>query len=169
MTWWFALWWSQQRLPHIHLGLLTINKNAVTFFLASQIFFFFLTKAIKIPQAFFPPSPTKHSLNLQRYNKTEHQCGQGKHNMAVYEVRDLKQPDGAVWLQELIPVKNALPHISFGWAWSEACEGFRQWAGGGPEATSPFDVDWGMTVVPVLNIKFSFSSAFLPNHEKRFL
>lgn len=84
------------------------------FFWLHRFFFFFLTKAIKIPQAFFPPSPTKHSLNLQRYNKTEHQCGQGKHNMAVYEVRDLKQPDGAVWLQELIPVKNALPHISFG-------------------------------------------------------
>lgn len=40
---------------------------------------------------------------------------------------------------------------------------------GGPEATGSFDVDWCMTVAPVLNIKFSFSSAFFPNHEKRFL
>lgn len=39
VTWWFALWQSPQRLPHIHLGLLTINKNPVTFFLAPQIFF----------------------------------------------------------------------------------------------------------------------------------
>ena len=37
VTWWFAWWWSQQHLPHIHLGLLTINKNAVTFFLAPWI------------------------------------------------------------------------------------------------------------------------------------
>lgn len=111
----------------------------------------------------------KTFIELQSYNKTEHQCGQGKHNMAIYEVRDLKQPDGPVWLQELIPVKNTLWHISFGLAWSEAGEGFRQWAGGGPEATSSFDVDWGMTVALALDIKFSFSSAFLPNHEKRFL
>lgn len=27
VTWWFAWWWSQQHLPHIHLGLLTINKK----------------------------------------------------------------------------------------------------------------------------------------------
>ena len=131
-------------------------------------FFFFLNKAIKIPWALFPLT-YKTFIEFANYNKTEHQRGQGKHKVAIYELRNLKQPDGLVRLQELILVKNTLPHVSFGWTWSEAREGFRQWAGGGPEATTSFDVDWGMTVAPVLNSKFSFSSAFLSNHEKRFL
>lgn len=92
-----------------------------------------------------------------------------KQHTSVGEERDLKQPDVPVWLQELIPVKNTLPHISFGWEWSEACEGFRQRAGGRAGSHQFFWCRLMHDSSPVLNIKFSFSSAFIPNHEKGFL
>lgn len=78
-------------------------------------------------QFFF--SPGKHRLNLQSCNKTGHRCGKESY---------LKQPDVPVELQELIPVKNTLPYISFGWEWSEACEASGNEQGGGPEATRFF-------------------------------
>lgn len=104
-------------------------------------------------------STGKHWLNLQSYNKTGRQCGKERY---------LKQPDVPVELQELIPVKNTLPHISFGWEWSEACEASGSEQGGRPEATGSFDVDWCMTVAPVPSM-FSFPPEFLPDHEKGLL
>lgn len=106
------------RLPHIRLGLLTINKNAATFILALQIF-------LKIQQQRFHGLFFPHLRNIHWICKVI-----SKENTSVDKKGDRRQPDVPVWLQELIPVKNALPHTSFGWERSELCEGCRPWAGG---------------------------------------
>lgn len=102
----------------------------------------------------------KRWVILPSGNKTEHLCG---------KEGDLKQPDVAVWLQELIPVTNISAHFLWlrgVWGPVKASDSEQ---GGGPEASGSFDVDWCMTGAPVLNIKFSFSPAVLPNHEKGLL
>ena len=74
VTWWFAWWWSQQHLPHIHLGLLTINKNSVTFFLAPWIL---KRRKKKKKDSVGFPLPGEYWLILQSGNQTEHWCGKG--------------------------------------------------------------------------------------------
>lgn len=95
---------------------------------------FFLNKAVKIPWAFLIPSPTKHSLNLQSCNKTEHQCGQGKHKVAIYEVSDRSK---ATWWACLAVRVNSCEKytsahflwLSVVWGWWRLQTVSRGWAG----------------------------------------